>query len=176
MISANFGKRHLSLDISSEPLDDRLAVRTPPSAKVADLPVPLDSQKLSGQFSPLKSPTHSSRIEKLPNVPRSTTTNIPPPIGLARQSTLVDSLAPQDTSEKPNQDCISAPPSQPSLFPTAASTVSPLKDCPRIDLIALVREKQKTKKVQKKKPSVFLLREDPHRRVDPRGHSSEGFR
>lgn len=172
MIGSSLGTRYLPLDGSSEPSRDRFAVRTSPPVKLADLSVPLDSRKLSGQASPPRSPPRNSQP---PNIHRSTS-NTPRSIGLAKQSTLVDSSTPHDTSEQPKQDRMSVPPSQASVFPTTASTVSLAEDCPRIDLIALVREKQKTKKVQRKKSPVFRLREEPRRRVDPRGLTSESPR
>ena len=175
VIGSSIRTRSLSFGSLSEPLRDRFTVIASPPAKAANSSVPLASRKLSSQISPPRSPTRSSRIGKSPNMGRSPTTNNLS-IGPAQQNILVDSSAPQNTSEQPKHDSISVPPSRAFLFPTAASTVSFSDDCPRIDLIALVRDRQKAKKVQKKKPSGFLLREEPYRYVDPRGSNPESLR
>lgn len=114
-------------------------------------------------------------MEKLPDVDRSSpTANHPPSIDLAQESTLIDSLPAHDTSGQPKPDRTSVPRSPVSPFQKAPSTVLLPENCPRIDLIALVREKQKTKKVPKQK--LLAPREELHRRVEPRGPSSESFR
>ena len=171
VICGGLKTQRLPLHNLSEPSRDGLA----PLAKAADIPVPLDPQKLSVQASP-RPPTRNSRIEKSLNTHESATNNALPSIGLAQQSTLVDSLAPHNTYEQLKQERTSVPPSQTSLVPAAASVVSLSQDCPLIDLLALVREQKKFKKVQKKKPLVLLRQEKPLRRVEPRGPSSESFR
>lgn len=173
VLGSSLRTRHLSLENLQEPLRDRL---TSSPVKVADIPVPLGSRKLSGQVSSPRSSIPNSRIERSQNIHRSTTTDPPPSIDLAQQITLVNSLTPHDISKQPKQDLVSVKPSRASLFPAATSTVSPPRDCPLIDLVALVREKQKTKKIQKKKPPVFLVRERPYPRVDLRGPSYESSR
>ena len=104
---------------------------------------------------------------------------MPPSIDLAMQSTLVDSLvdslAPHNNSE-PLKPETSVPFSQIPLAPTTAATASLCQDCPRIDLVALVREKQKVKKLQKKKLSAPTLQKGQRRRVVPQDSSHEKSR
>lgn len=174
--SVGLQTRRFSPNNLPEPLGDGLIVKSSPPVEVSGLSVPLDPRKLSGQGSPLRSPTRTSRVEKSPYMRRSTRATTPPSIGLAHQTTLVDSLIQHSTSEQQKPDRTNSPPSQIPLAPTAAATVSPHQDCPRIDLVALVRDKQKAEKLQKKKSYALRLREEPHHRVDPRGPGSEKFR
>jgi hypothetical protein len=62
------------------------------------------------------------------------------------------------------------------LAPAAATTAPLFHDCPRIDLVTLVREKEKAKKRQKKKLTAPLLQKERRRRVIPRDASYEKFR
>ncbi|KAF9648626.1 hypothetical protein BDM02DRAFT_3115077 [Thelephora ganbajun] len=167
--------RHFSPDTLPEPWRDQVIIRPSPLAKITGSSVPLDAQKLSGWVSPLGSPIRDSRVQKSPYVRRSTRPNTPPSIGLARQSNLVDSLALYDSSEQLKRDRTPIPSSQIPLAPTVAVTASLCQDYPRIDLVALVREKRKAKETHKKKLSVFPLQKEPHRRVDPRDSSYERF-
>jgi len=135
----------------SEPRRDEFAVRLSPPAESTSLPVPFNAGKPSGRVSSLRSPVRDSRVEKSPYMRRSSRTEIPPLIGLAEQSTLVDSLAPYENMEQPKQDTTSVPSRQIPLLPPTPATAPLCQDCPRIDLVALVREKKKAKRLQKKK-------------------------
>ena len=102
---------------------------------------------------------------------------MPPSVGQAKRSTLVDFVEPHDNSEQQKQDRTSVSFSPLPLFPTTTGTTVPLcQDCPRIDLVALVREKQKTRKIRKKKLSVVLLQKEQYRRVIPEDLNSEKSR
>ena len=157
--------RRFSPDDLSELRRGESTVRPSPPAKITDLSASINAPKISGRVSLLGSPTHGSRVEKSPYTRRSARTTTPPSIDLAKQSTLVDSLALHDNSKRPEQDNTSALFSQIPLAPAAAAAVPPRKDCPRIDLIALVREKQKAKKLPKKKPFTPPLQNERRRRV-----------
>jgi hypothetical protein len=155
----------------------RLPVRSSSPAKVPSQTAPLKYRELSGQVSPLRSPIHSIRVSKSPCMRRPVLSNALS-IALAQQSTLVDSLVLHETSEKQKQDTTltPVPHSQIPLVPTHVAPVSPHQDCPRIDLLALVREKRKTKKPQGNKLPMLLLREEQHHCLDPRIPGSESFR
>lgn len=172
---AGLQTRRLSPNTLPEPLHDESAVRLSPPGRVTGSSIHPDTRKPSGHVSPLRSLTRDSRLKKSPYMRRSPRINTPP-IDLAEQSTLVNSFVPHDGLEQPKQDGISVPSPQIPLAPTPAATVSPRQDCPRIDLVALVREKRKTKKPQKKKLSVLPLLKEQPRRMVPRDLSSEGFR
>ena len=148
-------------------------VGSPPSAKVTGLSAPLDAPKISGQVSPPRSLLRDSQVERSPYAPPKNTS---PSIDLAKQSILVDSLTPHDNSEQTKQDSASVPPSQIPSAPAVASTVPRYRDCPRIDLVTLVREKQKAKKLQKLKLTAPLPQRERHRRAIPQGSSYEKSR
>jgi hypothetical protein len=167
--STGLQTRRISLHNLSEPMRDGLTVESSLPAKVPSLSVPPDPRILSGQAASLRSPTRNRRVEKSPYMHGSTRTTTPPSIGLAHQTTLVDSFIQHDTCEQPKQDRTHSPPLQISRAPATVATVSLDQDCPRIDLVALVRDNRKAKKFQKKKPFVPLLREELHRRINPRG-------
>jgi len=151
----------------SEPRRDDFTVGASPPAKLTNSSVPLDAPKISRRVSPLRSPPREFRLEKSPYARRP---NTPPSIGLAKQNTLVDPLVQHDSSKQPKRD------STFSQTPLAAAPVPFYHDCPRIDLVALVREKQKAKKLKKMKLSVPPLQKVQRRRVIPRDSSYERFR
>ena len=152
----------------SEPRHDEFPVRPSPPAKVTGSSVPLGTPKISSRVSPLRPPLRDFRLGRLP---QARGTNAPPSIDPAKQSTLVASLVPHDESKQPNT---SVPFSQTPLM--AATAVPLCQDCPRIDLVAFVREKQKAKKLQKKKLSAPPLQKEQRRRVIPQDSSYEKFR
>ena len=173
--SAGLQARHLLPGDFSESGRDGFTIRSPLPAKVPGLPSPLDAEKYSCQVSPLRSPTRDSRIEKSPYMRGSSRTNASSSIRLADQSTLVDPLAPHDNLEQPEQDRTHAPLPQIPLVPTVAAA-PPSQDCPRIDLVALVREKRKAKKLQQMKLPVSPSPKRPFRRVIPQDSSSKKTR
>ena len=158
-----------------EPLVNGLLDRVPSPAKDPDLSIPSDARKLPGRVSLLMPPKCGALVEKL-SYARGSTRVVAPSIGPAQQDTFVDPLTSHDTSVKLKRDCAPVSPSQAPLVLTAAPTGSSCQDCPRIDLVALVREKQKTEKLQRKKQSTLVLREDLRRREDPRGPKPGRFR
>jgi len=164
--SASLRIRHLSPNGLSEPRYDEFTVRLTTPAKAVDTSVPFDARKPSGRVSPPRSLIHDARVRKSPYMRKSSRIAVPPLTGVAEQSTLVNSLAPHDNSEQPKQDSTLVPSPQIPLLPPTATTIPLCQDCPRIDLVALVREKQKAKKLQKKKPSVP---KEPRRRAIPLG-------
>jgi len=161
--SVNLETRRFSTDNLSIPRRDELTVRPSPTAKAASLSVPLDARKPSGRVSPPRSPIHDSQVEKLPYMRISSKTDVPPLTGLAEQSTLVDPLTLHDNPDPPKQDHTLDPF---PLLPTTATTAPQYQDCPRIDLVALVREKQKAKRLQEKQLTVS---KEPRRRRIPQG-------
>jgi len=164
--SPNLRARSFSPNNLSSPRRDELTVRRSPSVKTAGIPVPLDATKLSGRVSPLKSPMRDYRVEKSQYMRISSRINAPPLTGLAEQTTLVDSLAPHDNPEPSKQDPTFDPSPRIPLLPATATTAPLFQDCLRIDLVALVREKQKTKSLQEKHRSVP---KEPRRRRVPQG-------
>ena len=168
--------RRFSLHNPSDPWRDVLTVRSSPPTKAADLSVPLDAPKLSRRVSPLSSPTDDSRFEDSPDARRPARTNMPLSVGLAKRSTLVDSVTPHDSSEQQRQDRTSVSFLPLPFSPPAATTIPHCQDYPRIDLVALVREKQKAKKPRKKKLSAVLLQKEQNRLVIPEDLSSEKSR
>jgi hypothetical protein len=158
-----------------EPLGNELTPRPPPPTKVTSLSAPVDVQELFGHASSLRSPTLVLPEEGLPPAcgPAKIST---PPIDVAQQSIPVGPLAPHDPPGQLERDRISVSTLQIPLIPTAAATASPCQDCPKIDLIALVREKQKAERLRKGRPSAPFLPEEPHRRVESRGPRSRKFR
>lgn len=166
--SVNLQTQRFSTNNLSNPRCDGFTVRPSPPAKVASISnsVPLDARKPSGLVSPLKSPIHDSQVEQSPYMRISSKIDAPPLTGLAEQNTLVDSLALRDNPDTPKQDRTFDPFPQIPLLPTTATTSPLYQDCPRIDLVALVREKQKAKRLQEKQP--YVPRE-PRRRKIPQG-------
>jgi hypothetical protein len=161
--------RSFSIDGLLEPRLEEVIVRSPPPTKATDFLSPLDTRKPSSRIGPPRSPTRDSRVGKSPYMRRSSGIKMPPSIYLAQQSTLVDSLALHDSLEQPKQDptSVPVPPIPPALM---VDTAVPLfQDCPWIDLVALVREKQKAKKLQKNKPPSSRPPKKLHRRVVPKG-------
>ena len=173
--SVGLQTRHLLPGDFSESKRDEFTIGSPLPAKVPGLSSPLDAEKYSCQVSPLRSPTRDSRVEKPPYMRRSLRTNASSSICLADQSTLVDPLAPHDNLEQPEQDRTYAPLPQIPLAPTVV-TAPPSQDCPRIDLVALVREKRKAKKLQQMKLPVSPSPKRPFRRVIPQDSSSKKTR
>lgn len=171
--SAGFQTQRFSRNNLSGPPRNEFTVRSTSPAKVTDPSAPLDAPKISGRMSLLKSPLRDSRVEQSPYARRK---NTPPSIDLAKQSILVDSLAPHDNSERTKQCSTSVPLPQVPLAPAAAATVPLCQDCPWIDLVTLVREKQKVKKLQKKKLTVLPLQKERHRRVIRHDSNYEKFR
>ena len=174
--SAGLQTRRLSPDDVSEPKQDELAIRPSPPAKTPGLSAPLDAQKLSGRVSLLRSPARDSSAEKAPYMRRSSRADAPTSIELANQSTLVDSLAPHDNSEQLKQDPTPVPFPQAPSVPTITTTAPLYQDCPRIDLVALVREKQKAKMLQRKKLSALPSPKEPQCRVILQDSSSKKTR
>jgi hypothetical protein len=166
---AGLQTRHFSLDGLLEPRREEVIVRSPPPTKAADFLSLLDTQKLSSWVGPLRSPARDPHVEKSPYMRRSSGINTPPSVYLAQQSTLVDSLALHDSLEQPEQDPASVPAPQIPLALTVDTAVPVFQDCPWIDLVALVREKQKAKKLQKNKPPSSRSPKKLHRRVVPKG-------
>ena len=160
----------------SEPWHDELTLKSPPPPNATDLPAPPDALKLSDQISPPRSPAPDSRSEKPLYARVSTRINAPLSAEPARRKTPIGSVAPHDRSERQRQDRASIPFSPIPLAPAAATAVPLFQECPRIDLVALVREKHKARKLQKQKLSVALLQKEKYRRVIPRDSSSEKFR
>ena len=160
--SASLQTRRLSPNNLSEPRRDELTVRLPTPVLAADLSVPFDARKPPDRVSPLRTPIRDAKVKKSPHMRRSSRINVPPLTGLAEQNTLVDSLVPHDNSEQLKQDTTLVPPPQIPLLPTTTTTAPFCLDCPRIDLVALVREKQKATKLRKQKLSVS---KGPRRRV-----------
>ena len=152
--SANLQTRRFSTDNLSSPWRDEFTVRPSPSAKAASISAPLDARKLSGHVSPLNSPMSDSTVKKSQYMRIPLMITVPPLTGLAEQTTLVDSLAPHDNPEPPKQDRTSDTFPQIPLLPVTVTTAPLCQDCPRIDLVALVREKQKVKNLQEKQLSV----------------------
>jgi len=157
---------------SEQPRGESIVGVSPP-AKVTRLSAPLDAPKISGQVSPPRSSLRDSRVEQSPYALRKNTS---PSIELAKQSILVDSLSSHDNLERTKQNSPSVPPPQTPSAPTAATTVPRYQDCPRIDLVTLVREKQKAKKLQKKKPTAPSPQKERRRRVIPQGSNYEKSR
>ena len=172
--SVGLQTRRLSPNDLSEPKQDVLAVRSPPPTKASGFSAPLDTKKFTSRVSPLRSPTRDSRVEKAPYMRRSSRTNASPSIDPAKQSILVDSSPPQDDSEQSKLDQTLV--LQDFLVPTTGTTVSLRENCPRIDLVALVREKQKARKLHRKKLSAFPLSKELRRRVIPQDLSSNKTR
>lgn len=149
----------------SEALPDSPTVLPPPD-EAPGLSPHLDSRKFYCQVSPLRPLTPNCREQNSSYMHRSAKAKTP--IGPGQRSILVGSLAPHDTIEKQKRDSASVPSQNRSLVP---AEVSPSKDCPMIDLIGLVREKQKAGNPQKKKSPLLILREEPPRYPNPQGSS-----
>ena len=162
---AGLQTRHFSLDGWLEPRREEVIVRSSPPMKATDFPSPLDPRNLPSRVGPPRSPTRDSRVEKSPYMRRSSGIITPPSVYLAQQSTLVGSLALHDSLKQPNQDPTSVPVPQIPPALTVDTAVPLFRDCPWIDLVALVREKQKAKKLQKQKPPLSRPPKKPHRRV-----------
>jgi len=160
--------QHFSPNNLSEPPRDEFTIRSSPPAKVTSLSAPLDAPKISGRVSLLRSPLRDSRAEQSPYARRK---NAPPSIDLAKQSTLVDYMALHNHSERTKQDSAFVPLSHTPLAPAVAAPLC--QDCPRIDLVKLVREKQKAKKPPKKKLTAPPLQKERRRRVIPRDSGYE---
>ena len=154
----------------SEPRREEYIVRSPPSAKVAGFSVPLNAKKISDPASPLKSPLHDSGFGQSSHAWQK---NTPLSADLAKHNTPIESLAPRDDSHRQKLDGTLDPISH---IPLAPTPTLPCHDCPRIDLVALVREKQKAKKFQKKKLPAPTLRKEQRRRVISRDPNQEQFR
>ena len=162
---------HLN-SLSEQPRGEPTVGIVPP-AKVTGLSASLDTSKISGHVSPPRSPLRDPQVEQSLYTLRKNTS---PSIELAKQSTLVDSLTPHDNLEQTKQDSPFVPPSQIPSAPTAVTTVPRYQDCPRIDLVTLVREKQKAKKLQKKKLTAPSPQKERRRRVIPKGLNYEKSR
>ena len=162
--SASLQTGRLSPNNLSEPPRDEPTVRLPTPVLAAHLSVPFDARKPPDRVSPLKTPMRDAKVKKSPYMRRSSRINVPPLTGLAEQSTLVDCLAPHDNLEQLKRDNTPVPSPQIPLLPTTTTTAPFCRDCPRIDLVALVREKQKATKLRKKKLSVP---KEPRRRAIP---------
>ena len=171
--SAGSQTQRFSPNNLSKPPRNESTVRSPPPAKVTGLSAPLDTPKIFGRMSLLRSPLRDSRVEQSPYARRK---DPPPSVDLAKQNILVDSLAPHDHSERTKQNSASVQLPQIPLAPAAATAVPLCQDYPRIDLVALVREKQKAKKLQKKKLTVPPLQKERRRRVIPQDSSYEESR
>jgi len=158
--------------LSEQPRGESTVGISPP-ANVTGLSAPLNAPKISGHVSLPRSPPRDSRVEQSLYALRK---NAPPSVDPAKQSILVDSLTPHDNSERTKQNSPSVSPSQIPSAPTAATTVPRYQDCPRIDLVTLVREKQRAKKLQKKKLTAPPPQKERRRRVAPQGSGYEKSR
>ena len=169
------GARPQPLNCLSEQPCGESTVRTHPPTKVTGVSAPLDAPKISGHPSPPRSPLRDSRVEQSLYAVQK---NAPPSIDPAKQSILVDSLTPHrdDNLERTKQYNPSVPPPQIPSAPVAATNVPCYQDCPRIDLVTLVREKHKAKKLQKKKLTAPSPQKERRRRVIPQGSSYEKSR
>ena len=175
VIGSSLKTRRFSPEDLLEPLDNELTARLPPPTKVTSLSAPVDVRELFGHASSLRSPTLIPPGEGSPRV-RGLAKISTPPIDVAQQGTPVGPLTPHDTPGQLEQDRTPVPTLQIPLIPTAAATAPPCLDCPRIDLVALVREKQKAKRLRKGGPSAPFLPDEPLRRVDSQGPRSQKLR
>jgi len=148
-------------------------VGSPPSAKIIGVSAPPNAPKITDQVFPPRSSLRDSRVGRSLYVLRKKT---PPSIDLATQKILVDPLTPHDNSERTKQNIPSVPPSQLPSAPAAATSVPRYRDCPRIDLVTLVRENQMAKKLQKKKLTAPPPQKERRRCVIPQGSGYEKSR
>ena len=157
------------LSCPTDPRREECVAKSSPPAKVTGLPDLPNALKTSGLVPPLRSPLCDSRLGQALHSRR---TSAPPSADLAKQNTFIDNPAPRD-SDRQKLDKTFDSTSQIPLAPTATL---PCQDYPRIDLVALVREKRKAKKFQKKRLPAPTLQERQRCRVVSRNSNHDQSR